>query len=148
MVGRFLVFGIRLRRQDLLVLVEELLFPLFVVLVVGVLLRVGVFIFLRDDFDVSGIHLHVWRAVVEYGGRDDWHRVCQPAQFRDVMGKATVNAEFAMSGNLEVLAELRLIVAMKHSDELFAWETLWQWLKQSQCVGKLTSLRSRFSSEP
>ena len=40
------------------------------------------------------------------------------------MGKAAVNPELAVATDLEILAKLRLIVAMKHPDELLARKTL------------------------
>jgi hypothetical protein len=40
------------------------------------------------------------------------------------VGKAAVNPELAVATDLKILAKLRLIVAMKHPDELLARKTL------------------------
>jgi len=44
------------------------------------------------------------------------------------VGEATVDPEFAMAADLEILAELRLVIAVKHPNELLAWEALGHWL--------------------
>jgi len=46
------------------------------------------------------------------------------------MGKAAVDAEFAVAQSLEVVAVLRLVVAVEHSDVLLTREGLRQRLRK------------------
>lgn len=116
--------------NSVLVLPHELRLHCFVkaVVVVLVRLRVHLFFSLRDHLDVRRIDLHVGRTIVQHGRGHDWHRVGQLAQLVFGVGEATVDPEFAMAADLEILAELRLVIAVKHPNELLAWEALGHWL--------------------
>lgn len=47
------------------------------------------------------------------------------------MSEAAVDAELAVSVDLEVFAKLRLVVGVQHANKLLAWESLRQGLIQS-----------------
>jgi hypothetical protein len=65
-----------------------------------------------------------------------------------VVREAAVDAELAMTAHLEVLAKLRLVVAVKDADELLAWEGFRERLQSELGGERLTSFMFRFSSEP
>lgn len=133
--------------QNVLVLLQKLCGPC-VFLVVFIAVLILKIVFLLHDLDVGRIHFHVGRPVVEYRRRNNGHRVSQLPELGDVVREAAVDAELAMTAHLEVLAELRLVVAVKDADELLAWEGFRERLQSELGGERLTSFMFRFSSEP
>lgn len=110
-----------------LVVVLILLFILGVFIIVVSRKRCGehILFILLNYFDVGRVDLHIRRAVIKNSGRHIGHWVYQLTQLIIAMSKATIDAEFANTISLKVLAILSLVVTMEYTDILFSWETFW-----------------------
>ena len=133
MIRRLLHIWVIWSLYSVLILTHKLWLHRLVKCVVIVLVRFSIhFIFrLRDHLNVCRVHLHVRRPVIKDGWRHNRHRIGQLTTLLFSVREAAVDPEFAVAADLEVLAELGLVVAMKHSNKLLTREILGHRLKMN-----------------